>query len=66
MSLQRRTGAARFVLDEMIVDVIERLRFVRQPPGEALVIGDWTGALAPELVRDGHEVMWRDLGELDE
>jgi SAM-dependent methyltransferase len=65
-SRQRREGAARFVIDDMIVDVIERLAFVRQEPGEALVIGDWTGALTPELVARGHEVMWRDVDELDE
>lgn len=63
---QRREGAARFVIDDMILDVLERLAFVRQEPGEALVIGDWTGALAPELVAKGHEVMWRDIDELDE
>ena len=63
---QRRVGAARFVIDDMIVDVIERLAFVRQEPGEALVIGDWTGALARELVARGHEVMRRGIDELDE
>lgn len=50
----------------MIVDVLERLAFVRQESGEALVIGDWTGALTPELVAGGHEVMGRDIEELDE
>ena len=63
---QRRVGAARFVIEDMIVDVIERLAFVRQEPGEALVIGDWTGALARELVARGHEVMRRGIDELDE
>ena len=63
---QRREGAARFVIDDMIVDVLERLAFVRQEPGEALVIGDWTGALANELVARGHEVMRRGIDDLDE
>lgn len=63
---QQHEGAARFVIDDMIVDVLERLAFVRQEPGEALVIGDWTGALSPELVARGHEVMWRGIDELDE
>ena len=63
---QRRVGAARFVIDDMIVDVIERLAFVRQEPGEALVIGDWTGALAAALAGQGHSVVGRDIDELDE
>jgi SAM-dependent methyltransferase len=63
---QRREGAARFVIDDMIVDVLERLAFIRQEPGEALVIGDSTGALANELVARGHEVMRRGIDELDE
>ena len=63
---QARPGAARFVLDDMIEDVAERLAFVRQPAGEALVIGDRTGALVRDLVAQGHEVMWRDVDELDE
>lgn len=66
MGRQEVEGAARFAIDDMIVDVLERLAFVRQQPGEALVIGDWTGALTPELVAQGHEVMWRDIDELDE
>ncbi|MXO59655.1 methyltransferase domain-containing protein [Altererythrobacter salegens] len=65
-SRQRTEGAARFVIDDMIVDLIERIAFVRQQPGEALVIGDWTGALTPELVAQGHEVMWRGIDEIDE
>ena len=63
---QRREGAARFVIDDMIVDVIERLAFVRQEPGEALVIGDWTGALAAELAERGHDVSSRAIQALDE
>ena len=48
-TLQRRTDPARFVLDDMVDDVIERLAFVRHAPSRALVIGDWTGALAAHL-----------------
>jgi SAM-dependent methyltransferase len=66
LTRQAMEGAARFIIEDMIVDLVERLAFVRQEPGEALLIGDWTGALTPELVADGHEVMWRGIDELDE
>jgi SAM-dependent methyltransferase len=63
---QTRPGAARFVLDELVVDVLERLAFVRHEPGTALVIGEWTGALAAELERQGAEVTNADPLTLDE
>jgi SAM-dependent methyltransferase len=63
---QAKPGAARFVLEDMIEDVAERLSFVRQPPGETLVIGDRTGVLVRDLIAQDHEVMWRDVDELDE
>lgn len=63
---QARGGAARFVLDDMIEDVGERLAFLRQPPGPALVIGDWSGALLRDLAAQGHEVVGRDAADLDE
>jgi SAM-dependent methyltransferase len=50
----------------MIEDVAERLAFVRQPAGEALVIGDRTGVLVRDLIAQDHEVMALDVGELDE
>lgn len=63
---QRREGAARFVLDDMIADVLERLAFLRQEPGTALVVGDWTGALAAALTERGHDVTSRGVDTLDE
>lgn len=54
--LQRRPGAARFVLDDMAEDVLERLAFLRHRPARALVIGDWSGAVASALRADGAEV----------
>ena len=63
---QARGDAARFVLDDMIEDVAERLSFIRQPPGEALVIGDFSGVLLRDLIAQDHEVMWRDVHDLDE
>ena len=50
---QARPGAAQFVIEDMIEDVLERLAFVRHQPGRALVIGDWTGELARALEGQG-------------
>ena len=47
--LQQREDAARFVIDDMVEDVLERLAFLRHEPRRALVIGAWTGALAGAL-----------------
>lgn len=55
-----RQGAARFVLDDMVEDVLERLAFVRHRPSRALVIGDWTGTLAPALAAAGAETVRAD------
>ena len=63
---QRDEGAARFVLDDMVADTLDRLDFLRQEPGTALVVGDWTGALASELAERGHDVSSRAIQALDE
>ena len=47
--LQQSADPARFVIADMVEDVIERLAFLRHEPERALVIGDWTGALAEAL-----------------
>jgi len=65
-SRQPRPGAARFVLEDMIEDVLDRLSFLRHEPGKALVIGDWTGALAAQLERQGAEVTRADPSTFDE
>lgn len=49
LALQRRPNAARYVLGDMVEDLIERLAFLRHTPQRALVIGDWSGALATHL-----------------
>ena len=59
--LRQREDAARFVIDDMVEDVLERLAFLRHEPRRALVIGDWTGALAGAL--GGAEVMRVEPGE---
>jgi SAM-dependent methyltransferase len=47
---------ARFLADDMIEDTLERLAFLRHAPARALVLGDWTGSLAPALAAAGAEV----------
>ena len=49
LRLQGRPGAARYLLDDMVEDLLERLGFVRHVPKRALVIGDFSGALAGML-----------------
>lgn len=63
-ALQGRSDAARFVLDDIVDDVIERLAFLRHRPAKALVIGDWSGALAVALEAQGSAVTMAD-DELD-
>lgn len=48
-ALQQADGAARFVADDVVEDMAERLAFVRHQPATALVIGDWTGDFAAVL-----------------
>lgn len=48
--------AARFLAEDMIEDTLERLAFLRHEPARALVLGDWTGALAARLRAAGAEV----------
>jgi SAM-dependent methyltransferase len=55
-ALQQGPDAARFVIDDMVEDMIERLAFLQHEPRRALVVGDWTGELAAALERQGAEV----------
>lgn len=60
--LQRRADPARFVIDDIVEDMLERLAFLRHAPRRALVIGDWTGTLAEVLRHDGAEVTEAEPG----
>lgn len=53
---QDMAGAARFIADDMIEDVTERLAFLRQTARRALVLGDRTGELASQLRAQGASV----------
>ena len=50
-------GAARYLIDDMFEDVLDRIGFLRVEPRRALVIGDWTGELTGELARRGAETL---------
>lgn len=63
---QSQRNAARFLYDDMVEDVLERLEFMRLEPGKALVIGDITGTLALSLRGRGAHVEERDVASLDE
>ncbi len=52
-SLQLRPDAPRYLIADMVEDVVERIGFLRHEPQNALVIGDWTGDLAHQLAEMG-------------
>ena len=58
LAAQDLPGAARFVLDDMVEDVLDRLAFVRHEPRRSLVVGDMGDALADRL---SGEVVRRDI-----
>lgn len=55
-ALQQRPDAARFVADDVVEDMQERMAFLRHQPTHALVIGDYTGALSAALAASGCSV----------
>jgi SAM-dependent methyltransferase len=59
-ALQARDDAARFVIEDMVDDVLDRLAFLRHMPARALVVGDFTGALARTLGEQGVDVTRAD------
>jgi SAM-dependent methyltransferase len=56
LRLQSIPGAARYLIDDMVEDVLDRISFVRLSPARALVVGEFTGALAAALAAQGGEV----------
>ena len=61
--LQQGADAARFVIEDIVEDMLERLAFLRHEPERVLVIGDWTGELAKALRRQDAEVVEAEPGE---
>ncbi len=56
LALQQEGDAPRYLMTDMVEDVIDRLGFLRHAPTRALVIGEWTGALASALTAGGSQV----------
>lgn len=54
--LQTAPDAPRYLIDDMVEDVVDRLSFLRHAPKQALVIGDRAGALGTVLAAEGAEV----------
>jgi SAM-dependent methyltransferase len=53
LSLQEHADAPRYLMEDMVEDVLDRIGFLRLEPRNALVIGDWTGALTAALSAQG-------------
>lgn len=60
LAIQQQANAPRYVMSDMVEDVIERLGFLRHAPARSLVIGEWTGALVQHLQATGAEVTEAD------
>ena len=63
---QGHRDAARYVLDDMVEDVLDRLEFMRLEPRRILVVGDWTGTLALSLRGRGAHVEEANVRSIDE
>lgn len=61
--LQLAPDAPRYLADDMVEDVLDRLSFLRHAPRRALVIGDWSGALGGALTAQGAEVVRTEPAE---
>lgn len=58
--LQGRSGAASYLLDDMVEDLLERLAFLRHEPRSALIVGERGGRLAAALRAAGCAVSSTD------
>ncbi|MCJ2181861.1 class I SAM-dependent methyltransferase [Novosphingobium sp. 1949] len=59
-ALQRRPDAARYLIEDMHEDVLERLAFLRFEAARVLIVGDYTGELGRTMRAAG-----RDVTEID-
>lgn len=53
LALQALPDAPRYLIDDMVEDVLERLAFLRFAPAKALIAGDYSGELARTLTAQG-------------
>lgn len=56
LALQAQPDAPRYLIDDMVEDVLERLAFLRFEPETALIVGDYSGELARTLSARGVRV----------
>ncbi len=63
---QSQRAAARYIFDDLVEDVLDRLEFMRFQPERVLVIGDLTGTLALSLRGRGAEVVEETVRTIDE
>jgi len=66
LSLSQEFGAARFIMDDMVEDIADRLGFMQVEPARCLIIGDRHAALAAALAAPGREIIPADPLSLDE
>ncbi len=57
----READPARFILDDMVDDIAERLAFVRHEPAKALVIGDYTNRMASQVLAATPDIHQADI-----
>lgn len=57
LALQNHPDAPRYVMADMVEDVLERLAFLRHHPAKSLIVGDWTGQIASALRATGAAVI---------
>ncbi|PNU06132.1 methyltransferase [Novosphingobium guangzhouense] len=60
LRLQQQPDAPRYLIDDMVEDVLERLSFLRMQPKTALVVGDYSGSLGMALRAQGTTVTEAD------
>ena len=63
---QSRRAAARYIFDDLVEDVLDRLEFMRLEPRRVLVIGDLTETLALSLRGRGAQVVEETVASIDE
>lgn len=56
-------GTARYLHDDMAEDMLDRMSFLRVEPTNALIVGDWSGALGKALTNSGAQVTSADPAE---
>lgn len=64
-ALQQRPAAATWLAESMVEDILERVEFMRLPPGRALVLGAGGAELGRQLERQEFRVTLAEQGTFD-